>query len=242
MTSITKRRRFLAAGGAWIAASAVLPAVADEQKEHGGKEEHDDHEEEVAPPEDLMREHGVLRRILLIYDEILWRRLAHSEDFPPDVLSGSAEIVRVFVEDYHEKLEEEYLFPRFRKAGKSVQLVDTLLAQHKAGRVLTDAIQQRANARALKDPNERAKLMASLRLFARMYRPHAAREDTVLFPALRSVVSPHEFDALGDEFEDKERELFGQDGFEGVVARVAKLEQKLGIYDLASFTASWTDG
>ena len=242
MTSVTKRRRFLAAGGAWVAASAVLPALADEETEHGGKGEHHDDEEEVTPPEDLMREHGVLRRILLIYDEILWRRLAHDEDFPPEVLSGSAEIVRGFVEDYHEKLEEEYIFPRFRKAGKSVELVNTLLAQHRAGRVLTDAILQRANARALKDHGERAKLMASLRLFARMYRPHAAREDTVLFPALRSVVSPHEFDALGDEFEDRERALFGAEGFQGIVARVAKLEQKLGIYDLASFTASWTEG
>jgi hypothetical protein len=125
-------------------------------------------------------------------------------------------------------------------AGKSVELVDTLMAQNRAGRVLTDAILHRANARALKDPGERAKLMASLRLFARMYRPHAAREDTVLYPQLRSVVSRHEFDALGDEFENNERKLFGEEGFEGVVGRVAGLEKKLGVYDLASFTASWT--
>ena len=237
MTSIAKRRRFLAAGGAWIAASAVPPTAAEEHTEAGRPGED---QEGVTPPEDLMREHGVLRRILLIYDEILWRRLAHDEDFPPEVLAGSAEIVRDFVENYHEKLEEDYVFPRLRNAGKSVELVETLQAQHRAGRVLTESILHRANARALKDAGERAKLMASLRLFARMYRPHAAREDTVLFPQLRSVVSPHEFDALGDEFEDKERELFGEEGFEGVVGRVASLEKKLGIYDLASFTASWT--
>jgi hemerythrin-like domain-containing protein len=234
MTSVAKRRRFLAAGGVWIVASAVGPAVADEHAEAGQGGEG---EEEVTPPEDLMREHGVLRRILLIYDEILWRRLAHDEEFPPEVLAASAEIVRGF-EDYHEKLEEDYVVPRFRKAGKSVELVDTLLAQHRAGRVLTDAILHRANARALKDPGERAKLMASLRLFARMYRPHAAREDTVLYPQLCSVVSRHEFDALGDEFENNERKLFGEEGFEGVVGRVAGLEKKLGVYDLASFTAS----
>ncbi|HTS52795.1 MAG TPA: hemerythrin domain-containing protein [Burkholderiales bacterium] len=233
MTSVARRRRFLAAGGTWIAASVVLPAVADERAEPD--------EDEVSPQEDLMREHGVLRRILLIYDEILWRRLAHDEGFPPEVLAGSAQIVRGFVENYHEKLEEDYVFPRFRKAGKSVELVDTLVAQHRAGRVLTDAILQRANVKALKDQGERAKLMAALRLFARMYRPHAAREDTVLFPALRSVVSPHEFDALGEQFENKEHELFGEEGFEGVVARVAMLEQKLGIDELASFTASWKE-
>jgi hypothetical protein len=84
--------------------------------------------------------------------------------------------------------------------------------------------------------------MQALRLFAHMYRPHAAREDTVLFPSLRVIVSAHEFDALGEDFEDQEHPLFGEDGFEGVAARVAALEQKLGIYDLASFTASWATG
>lgn len=238
MTSVSRRRRFLATGGTWAVAWAVLPAAADEDD----KAERDEAgEEEVSPPEDLMREHGVLRRILLIYDEILWRRMAHDQEFPPEALAGSATIVRRFVEDYHERLEENYVFPRFRETGKQVELVDTLLTQHRAGRVLTDVILQRANAKALKDPGERAKIMASLRLFARMYRPHAAREDTVLFPALRSVVSSHEFDALGEEFEKKERELFGEEGFEGVVERVAGLERSLGIYDLADFTASWAN-
>jgi len=240
MASQEKRRSLLAGGAGWIAASAILPAraVHAAEEQAAGKAEA---EEGVGPPEDLMREHGVLRRILFIYDEILWRRLAPGADFPLEVLVGSAEVIRRFIEDYHEKLEEEYVFPRFRRAGKAIELVDTLLEQHRAGRVLTDAILARASHQALQSSGERAKLMAALRLFARMYRPHAAREDTVLFPALRSIVSPHEFDALGEQFEDKEHELFGQDGFEGVVARVAEFEGKLGIGDLESFTASWTD-
>jgi len=43
-----------------------------------------------------------------------------------------------------------------------------------------------------------------LRSFARMYRPHEAREDTVLFPALRSVVTRPELSELGEQFEAKE--------------------------------------
>jgi hypothetical protein len=71
-----------------------------------------------------------------------------------------------------------------------------------------------------------------------MYRPHEAREDTVLFPAIRTIVPSKEFEALGEQFEDKEHELFGKEGFEGIVSQVAKLEQTLGIYDLAQFTPS----
>jgi hemerythrin-like domain-containing protein len=191
--------------------------------------------EKISPAEDLMREHGVLNRILLIYDEHV-RRLDAKETFDGSVLAGSADIVRHFVEDYHEKLEEDFLFPRFRKAGKHVGLVDTLLAQHKAGRVLTAQIRELAATATFKYVSDSEKLADALRSFIRMYRPHEAREDTVLFPAFRSIVSPHEYDALGDDFEKKEDELFGEDGFFRVVDQVAILEKKLGLYDLAQFT------
>ncbi len=69
-----------------------------------------------------------------------------------------------------------------------------------------------------------------------MYAPHEAREDTILFPAIHKVVSKKEYDVLGDRFEGKEHELFGEDGFEHMVERVAGIEKTLGIYDLARFT------
>jgi hypothetical protein len=72
--------------------------------------------------------------------------------------------------------------------------------------------------------------------FIRMYSPHEAREDTVLFPAFREIVRGHEYDALGEEFEKKEHQLLGEDGFEKMVDRVASIEKALGIYDLSQFT------
>src|SRR5437870_11905955 len=79
-------------------------------------------------------------------------------------------------------------------------------------------------------------LIASMQQFIRMYNPHEAREDTVLFPAFRKTVSPHEFDSLGEDFEKKEDELFGEDGFEKVVGKVAGIEKGLGLYELAPLT------
>ena len=190
--------------------------------------------EEVAPAEDLMREHGVLKRVMLIYDEIV-RRIRLGET-PADQLAQSATIIRTFIEDYHEKLEEDQLFPRFRKAGKLVDLVDTLLAQHQAGRAVTDIILKGATAQALKDPTRERHVVHAIAQFNRMYAPHEAREDTVLFPAIRQVVLPAEYDRMGDQFEDKEHELFGPNGFEKMVDRVAEIEKSLGIYDLSQFT------
>jgi hemerythrin-like domain-containing protein len=190
---------------------------------------------EISPAEDLMREHGVLNRILLIYDEHL-HLLATKKPFDGSVLASAADIVRHFVEDYHEKLEENFLFPRFRKAGKFVPLVSTLQKQHVAGRDLTAQIRELAATATFKLVSDSDKLAEALRAFIRMYRPHEAREDTVLFPAFRSVVSPHEYDALGEDFEKKEDDLFGEDGFFKIVDQVAQLEKRLGIYDISQFT------
>jgi hypothetical protein len=82
-----------------------------------------------------------------------------------------------------------------------------------------------------------AELAQRLRGFQRMYRPHAAREDTVLFPAFREVVGgAAAYRELGEQFEDQEHARFGKHGFEEAVAEIAKLEGALGIADLARFT------
>jgi len=195
----------------------------------------DKKEIDVSPSEDLMREHGVLNRILLVYEETI-RRIEASEDPKLDSLGRASGIVRRFVEEYHEKLEEEQLFPRFEKAGKLVELVKTLRAQHAAGRRLTEETIRVAKGGALTAPADRDGLVKSLRLFVRMYRPHESREDTVLFPAFRELVTPKEWDVLGDQFEDREHALFGARGFEDMVDEVAAIEKTLGIDDLAKFT------
>jgi hemerythrin-like domain-containing protein len=229
----SNRRSFLRKAS--IAGAGLLAPLAFAQQKPEEKEKEKE-DEKISPAEDLMREHGVLNRILLIYDHHL-RLLAEKKPFDGSILASAADVIRHFVEEYHEKLEEDFLFPRFRKAGKHVQLVETLQTQHKAGRDLTAKIRELGATATLKYvSSDTDKLGDALRSFLRMYRPHEAREDTVLFPAFRSIISPHEYDALGEDFEKKEDELFGDEGFFKVVDQVAALEKKLGIYDLAQFT------
>jgi hemerythrin-like domain-containing protein len=197
-------------------------------------EEEEDEGQKVSPPEDLMQEHGVLNRILLIYDNCK-NRLINKETFPVEVIGSAAGIVRNFVEDYHEKQEENYLFPRFKKANQLTALVDILLQQHQAGRVLTDQILGFSKSSSRTDA-ENQQLIQALTAFNIMYRPHEAREDTVLFPAFRKIVSKHEYDSLGEEFEKNEQKLFGKDGFDTMVNKVSEIEKSLGIYELSQFT------
>ncbi len=192
-------------------------------------------DEGISPAEDLMREHGVLNRILLIYDKCR-SHLVKNEQFDWDVLLSSAQIIRTFIEDYHEKLEEDFLFPRFEKANQLSDLVKVLRDQHKVGRIITDQIIQCGKMKSNINTDGSQKLIILLGNFNEMYRPHEAREDTVLFPAMRRIVSENEYFALGEDFEDREHKLFGTDGFDAFVEKVANIEKQLGIYELSLFT------
>jgi hemerythrin-like domain-containing protein len=188
----------------------------------------------VPPGEDLMQEHGVLRRAMLVYDEAV-RRLGAREPLPLDRVGAAATLIRRVIQDCHEKLEEEFVFPRMERAGKLTSLVATLRDQHRAGRAVTAAIAKLTGS-PLRDEADRRRLGQQLSAFNRMYRPHAAREDTVLFPAFQLLLGDKEYRALGEQFEEVEERVLGPGGFEKAVDEVAAIEAALGIHDLARFT------
>ncbi|VBB08268.1 Hypothetical protein LUCI_3539 [Lucifera butyrica] len=190
-------------------------------------------QETISPTEDLMREHGVLIRIILIYGEIKDRLLAEcsygwGNIF--DLTMETAVIAQEFINNYHQKLEETYLFPKFLQEQQYTKLVATLLEQHMTARALTKMIMHCARIRS---PFKLCQLMAA---YIRMYEPHSAREDTVLFPAFRKLVNPDRFYQLGQKFEEIEEQRFGENGFENIVNCIAQIEEALGIHDLSRFT------
>src|SRR5947209_2645394 len=232
-----ERRHFLATAGALgvaVLAGSKGLAGADEKDKKNEKDKKGKEEEEVSAPEDLMREHGVLNRILLIYEEGL-RRLRDKEDVPPEFFSKPADLVRKFVEDYHEKLEENFIFPEFEKRKKLTGLVKTLREQHQAGRRVTDAIIRNATVSRFVKQESQQEVIQACTAFIRMYRPHEAREDTVLFPALHKIMPAKELDALGDKFEEEENRMIGDEGFEKTVDQGAAIEKQLGISELGNF-------
>jgi hemerythrin-like domain-containing protein len=195
-------------------------------------------EGEVSATEDLMREHGVLRRILVVYRETAGalRRTPTAVDVA--ALGEAAALFRVFGEDYHErKLEEQHVFPAVRRlGGEAAGLVDTLLAQHDRGRQLTAFIHGKC-ASGKVGTADAEPLASALEAFARMYEAHTAWEDTIVFQAWRKSMSDHARDETGEQFEKIERDQFKGDGFDMAAGRITAIEQRLGLHDLARFTA-----
>jgi len=188
----------------------------------------------VTAVEGLMREHSVLGRIFVIYEETM-RRIENDNETPPHALSVAAATVRSFIEDCHQKAEEELVFSRLRQDGKHAPVLDVLFAQHAVGRKLTDTIIRLAEPLP-SELADRTLLSNSMREFMRMYRPHAAREETIIFPALHQILSAREYEAMGDGLGQRVRQFFGPKGFEETVDKIAEVERNLGLLDLATFT------
>jgi hemerythrin-like domain-containing protein len=191
---------------------------------------------EVDAFEDLMHEHGIIRRILVVYREAALRLRTKPSTVPPEMVQKAAQLLRTFGEDFHERaLEERLLFPALTKAGgAAARDVETLRAQHERGRELTVYVlvtTQKAIGTGALEP-----LARCLEGFARMYEAHAAQEDTSIFPAWKKLLTPEQLADISDRFADVEHATFGRDGFKDAVAQIAAVEKGLAI-DLTSMTA-----
>ena len=193
---------------------------------------------EVTATEDLMREHGILRRALLVYSAVAIKLRANPSAIAPDALQRTAKLFKAFGEEYHEKkLEEAYIFPAVKGAGgEAASYADVLVVQHNRGREITDYIINVTQGAKFAASNAEP-LAKALEAFVLMYRNHAAREDTIIFPAWKQTMTDEQLDEMNDKFEDIEHEQFGEDGFEDAVKQIGAIEGSLGLTDIAQFTA-----
>lgn len=225
------RRDFLSAAAASGALAALAGCASEAKPEPPPKREPG-----PSPVEALAEDHGLLSRILLVYDESM-RRLETEAGFDPLTLVKAAGVMREYIEGSHLRFEEEYIFPRFQARNDRLGLIETLRYQHRVGRKLTGEILDLGGLLARDNAETRKHLAQILRTVVRMYVPHHAREDTDLFPFLRYVVTPAGYDALGEDLERERTRRLGTDGFERFVGEITYCEQSLGIYDLAGFAS-----
>lgn len=223
------RRGIILAAGTALVATPLLTSC--------GKSK--DEEKETGAVEDLMREHGILRRAILVFRESASRLRQNVQNFDPKQMADTANLFRTFGEDYHErKLEEAYIFPAVRRAGNpAASYVDVLIAQHNRGREITGYILS-VTASGRIGAADAVPLANAFDAFELMYANHTAREDTIIFPAWKKALSETELDEMGEKFEDIEKQTFGKDGFDDAVQRMDRIEQALGLSDLAQFTAA----
>ena len=133
-------------------------------------------------------------------------------------------------------LEEQHIFPLIRKQSKAMSVyADILIEQHNRGREITDYVLAVTSSGKISAAHAEplAKVFES---FVLMYQNHAAREDTIVFPAWKKNFSDKQLDEISDQFEEIEHKMFGKDGFEDAEKKISGIEAELGFADLAQFT------
>lgn len=179
----------------------------------------------VSVGEEIMREHGVLERIMLIYEQIMERLI--DDDFQHKILGRAARLVDEFIHDYHEEMEERRVFPVFVKDGKHIELVKRLRAQHDTAQAITQELLGMSKLIELENTSTANRLIDLIDGFTGIYRPHSAWEATVLMPELQEMIGDEAYMAMGDEFQAEAQDLFGEDAFHQILGRVEQMEQEL---------------
>jgi len=226
--------------GAGLAAGATLVLgqnawAAQPQKDTSATRTRTDTSEkmEASIAEELMRQHAVANRLLLVYDTAVTPELGTDKPSGPAVTSA-AQMLRSTVDDFHVKFEEEHIFPLLQKSGKMGDLINTLREQHAAARTLTDEILKAREEGGGRPASEA--LARNIRAYVHMLQAHTAYEETLLYPQIRTVASASQYDQLNKALQDMSRTALGAQGFAGLVTKVGELEKSAGITSLAQFT------
>src|SRR5258707_4378717 len=123
------RGRFLGlaviAGSGSALAALPSPAEAKRKSKTAPKTAPPPPAAKVNPTEDLMREHGILLRVLLIYEEGM-RRLEGGSTILADIFSFTLRLSQRFFEGYHQKLGEDHAFSEMGDARKRNELTPVL--------------------------------------------------------------------------------------------------------------------
>lgn len=189
----------------------------------------------ISPTEMLSRDHAIAERLILVFESMI-ARIADGEKSDLRPINMAALMLKEVVAEHHMKDEERLIFPRIEASGQYGDLVKTLRLQHDRGRAIIDRIidmTQKGSIENLGEMNEMVNLCLS---FAIMYRPHAAVEETVIFPALYDFSSNDEILNIEAIMRGEEKGLMKNEQFRRVLDSLAEIEAQAGTADIRRFT------
>ncbi len=189
-----------------------------------------------SPAEDLMKEHGAIERIMLLYQRMIEKAIT-GQEIDVSVIHRASNLVSEYVAGHHEHDEEQYIFPKFREANYIVELVDTLERQHNVTRELNREAMELSSKGSEITQDEAVRLLDLCGMFINMYLPHISRENTILFPVFYDIVSADYVNEIKAKMEDEEEKVLGETGFRGLIGRISELEKEIGCHELSRYTA-----
>jgi hemerythrin-like domain-containing protein len=189
----------------------------------------------ISPTEILSREHAIMERLMIVLESEV-ARILEGEVVDLFPINHAAITIKEFGTDHHMVDEEQFLFPKLREAGTMDRLVDTLEIQHDKGREIIGRIIDLTRAGYIDDLGQLNELTGLCMSFVIMYRPHAAWEETVVFPALYEIATENYIDNINMRMHDEERTMMSDPGLHRLMDNLRKIEEAAGTSDPGRFT------
>lgn len=184
------------------------------------------------PTLDLLYEHSLLNRYLMNYDKCAdlldTNNININKEMVVKIVYSIALFIRKFIEDYHEKNEEKYIFPLVDKYGSSYhkKIVKILINEHHKGRKITTKI---LNLSSKFDLTNISTISSLIRIFSNMYRLHENNEDLIIYRFI-SLKIPNDIKYKITEYqESSESKIFGNNAFNKFITTAIELEKFLNI-------------
>ncbi len=157
----------------------------------------------------LEHEHRTIEKILRVTG-VLVDELTENRDIDDDILRDLCQFLRVYGHQCHHGKEESYLFPMLERHGVPEEgcPLGALRHEHERSRVLTQELVQASAEYAANRHEGSSALSEVLRNIAQFYPAHIWKEEYLLFPMARKVLSEEDDQRLLKEFKSVESDIY----------------------------------
>jgi len=172
----------------------------------------------------LVAEHELIERAMAV----LRVNLEKVEDLKHDPvqLKRALDFLLEFGDKVHNAKEEDFLFPRMSQRGIPVQggPLGVMLAEHEAERELLGRMTQAVAGFAEVPASERSEFVSAGLDYLRVRAEHIWKENDVLYPMGRQVLSEQDATDLLGAFVQRDLEVYGPGAQEKYAGMVAEIE------------------
>ena len=157
----------------------------------------------------LEHEHRTIEKIVRVTG-VLVDELAENRDIDDDILRDLCQFLRVYGHQCHHGKEESYLFPMLERHGVPEEgcPLGALRHEHERSRALTQELVQASAEYAANRHDGSSALSEVLRNIAQFYPAHIWKEEYLLFPMARKVLSEEDDQRLLKEFKSVESDIY----------------------------------
>ena len=175
----------------------------------------------------MMEEHRAIERVLSSLERATLR-LGRGDEVYLRFFSGCSAFFRGFVDGYHQKKEEQFLFPALVNNGlpKESGPIAVMLAEHAQGRYLAQLLGSATIQLQTGDLRRREQVINSAAGYIKLFRQHIYKEEKILSPLAEKVIPLEQKERINLSFESMQYEEMGEEVHEKYFSLAERLQRE----------------